>query len=559
MKRGGLAELEKVKQNRLYDRHEGISLRNVPSSMPSFVCAKAGLGRLMNYLGAVRLPLLALPLLVLFSCNKAAQPSAKSGQTAADEMGSDLVPPEDMAGESVDDAKSSPLVLPTSFGRRTGDLDEMVKERRIRALLVINPIGFFYSHGKPKGMTYEMLEQLQRYVNKKLNTELGVKITFIPLRPDELGPALRGGIGDVVADDVVITPGRQRNFAFTTPTMTGVDHIIVTGKELANVHSFDDLVGKDIYVNPLTAAYDSLTKISEERAKAGKPPLSIKAADRNLLEDDLVEMVNGGLIPATVAMQHRAALWAQVLPNIKLHPQMVVSNDGQLAWVVRKNNPELKNLLDEFIEKHKEGTAFGNILLRRYLKNTKWVRNSTSAQEMKKFSKYVEYFNKYGSQYSFDYLMLMAQGYQESLLDQGKKSRSGAVGIMQVIPKYASAAPINVRDVSKADQNILAGVRMLNNIVTSYFADPAIDDVNRTLFTFASYNAGPTRIVHLREQAAQEGLNPNKWFGNVELGVARNVGEETVTYVDNIYKYYVAYKLAAESQADRARSKSNRN
>jgi len=178
---------------------------------------------------------------------------------------------------------------------------------------------------------------------------------------------------------------------------------------------------------------------------------------------------------------------------------------------------------------------------------------------MKKFAEYVEYFKKYGSQYKFDYLMLIAQGYQESLLDQQARSPTGAVGIMQVIPKYASAAPINVPDVGKADKNILAGVRMLNNIVTNYFEDPAIDDVNRTLFTFASYNAGPNRIGRLRKQALNDGLNPNKWFGNVELEVARNIGEETVTYVDNIYKYYVAYKLAAGNQAERARSKVNAN
>jgi membrane-bound lytic murein transglycosylase MltF len=511
------------------------------------------------------LALLALSLFCSLSCNKKTDEPSSTGetptsvapaqpvQTAADEMGSDVVPPEDISSETVRDAKSGPLVLPASFGRRTGDLDEMVKDRRIRALVVINPIGFFYSNGKPKGMTYEMLESLQTYVNKKLKTgTFDVKITFMPLRPDELGLALRSGIGDVIANGVVITPGRQKNFAFTIPTKTDVTHVVVTGKGLSNARGLDGLVGVDIYVNPLTAAYDKLTKINEDRSKDGKQPLSVKAADKNLLEDDLVEMVNAELIPATAAMQHRAALWAQVLPNIELHPEMIVADDGELAWVVRKQNPELKKLLNEFIEKHGEGTTFGNILLRRYLQNTKWVRNSTSAQEMKKFSEYVEYFKKYGAQYSFDYLILMAQGYQESLLDQQKRSPAGAVGIMQVIPKYAAASPINVPDVSKADKNILAGVRMLNNIVTNYFDDPAIDQVNRTLFTFASYNAGPSRIVRLRKQAAEEGLNPNKWFGNVELEVARDVGQETVSYVDNIYKYYVAYKLAAEKKKNAA-------
>ena len=116
-------------------------------------------------------------------------------------------------------------------------------------------------------------------------------------------------------------------------------------------------------------------------------------------------------------------------------------------------------------------------------------------------------------------------------------------------------SPSTFQTYDKADKNILAGVRMLNNIVTRYFDDPAIDDVNRTLFTFASYNAGPNRIERLRKQAADEGLNPNKWFGNVELEVAKDIGEETVTYVDNIYKYYVAYKLAAEQEQIRKASK----
>jgi membrane-bound lytic murein transglycosylase MltF len=353
-------------------------------------------------------------------------------------------------------------------------------------------------------------------------------------------------VGDVIAQDLWITPQRQESYSFTTPTRSNVTNIVVTGKELASAESFDDLVGKDIYVNPLATSYDALKKISEERVKSGKAALSVKAADKNLLEDDLIEMANAGLIPATVAMQHRAVLWEQILPNVKLHPAMVVASQGRLGWVVRKNNPELKKLLDEFIEEHGEGTSFGNILLRRYLQNTKWIKDSTSTGEMRKFARYLEYFKKYSAEYNFDYLMITAQGYQESMLDQNKKSPQGAVGIMQVIPRYAAAKPINVPDIRKADKNILAGVRMLNHIVTTYFDDPAIDQVNRTLFTFASYNAGPNRIARLRKQAADEGLNPNKWFGNVELEVAKDVGEETVTYVDNIYKYYVAYKLTAE-------------
>jgi len=213
-------------------------------------------------------------------------------------------------------------------------------------------------------------------------------------------------------------------------------------------------------------------------------------------------------------------------------------------------------LVDEFAQTHAVGTSFGNTLLRRYLQNTKWIKDSTSSSEIQKFDEYVQYFKKYASEYNFDYLMLAAQGYQESLLDQSRKSRVGAVGIMQVMPKLAAAHPVDVPNVNNADANIHAGVKMMRNIADTYFNDPAIDPVNKTLFIFASYNAGPNRIVRLRKKAQADGLDPNKWFGNVELEVAKDVGQETVNYVSNIYKYYVAYKLAAQDKQQRMASAS---
>ncbi len=502
-------------------------------------------------IGRVVLAALALTLLFSSGCKKqnnapkqaeTAKPATTETTPGASETS--LLPPETATGED------KALMLPTSFPRHTGDLDAMLKARNLRALVLINPISFFYQNGKPHGIMYEALEELERFVNKKYKTgTLKVKVTFIPMSPDELAEALNQGVGDFVAHGIIITPAREEKYAFTVPIQSDVTDIVVTGSELANATSFDDLVGKDIYANPLTERYAELQALNAQRVKDGKAPLTVKASDKNLLEDDLVEMVNAGLIPATVTSKPRAELWAQVLPTLKPHPEMVLGSAHDVGWVMRKNNPELKKLLDEFVETHKAGTSFGNTLLRRYLQNTKWIRNSTSTEEMKKFESYVQYFKKYSDEYNFDYLMIAAQGYQESLLDQNRRSPVGAVGIMQVMPRYAAAKPINVPNVSTADQNILAGVRMLRNIADTYFNDPAIDPVNKTLFTFASYNAGPNRIVRLRKKAAADGLDPNKWFGNVELEVAEDIGQETVSYVSNIYKYYVAYKLTqAEAQ-----------
>jgi membrane-bound lytic murein transglycosylase MltF len=500
---------------------------------------------------AFLLPLLALFPLIACGKKEAAPPAVKTEQAQQP-----APPAEPVSSPDIPPAPSSSVELPKAFGRRTGDLDEMVKGRNIRALVLINPIGFFYSKGQPKGVMYEALEGFQKFVNQKLKTgKLNVKVTFIPMRVDQIEAALTEGVGDLIAHGIVVTPDREKRVAFSTPIMTDVTQIVVTGPNFGPVSSLAELGGKEVYVNPLTTNYENLQKANEGLKKDGKTPIVIKAADKNLMDDDLVQMVNAGLIPATVTTKQRAALWSQVLTHIQPHPDLVIASGGQLVWVMRKDNPQLKQLVDEFIASHSVGTSFGNTLLRRYLQNTKWVKDSTSGEEMKKFQTNLELFQKYAGEYDFDYLMIAAQGYQESLLDQSKKNPSGAVGIMQVIPKYAAASPINIPSVGTADNNIHAGVKMLRNIDDTYFNDPKITPLNKTLFVFASYNAGPNRIVRLRKQAADMGLDPNVWFGNVELVAAKDIGQETVTYVSNIYKYYVAYKLAIEQRQIREKAK----
>jgi len=312
------------------------------------------------------------------------------------------------------------------------------------------------------------------------------------------------------------------------------------------VKSLDDLSGKEIFVNPLAVYPESLLHLNKSLESKGKKPVVIRSADKNLGDEDLLEMVNAGLLPATVTINLRAQFWAKVFDHLHLCSECVLSNEEQLAWAMRKDSPKLKKFVDEFVESHREGTSFGNTLLRRYLQSTKWVKNVTTDAEMRKFRLYVDFFKKYAAQYDFDYLMLVALGYQESGLNQDRRNPTGALGIMQVIPQYAAASPIDIPSVDTAEPNIHAGTKMLREIEDSYFKDQRLDALNKTLFTFASYNAGPVRIADLRKEAQREGLNPDVWFENVEFVVAREIGQETVRYVSNIYKYYVAYKLVLE-------------
>ncbi len=436
--------------------------------------------------------------------------------------------------------------LPVDFERHTGDLDAMVKRGNIRALVLYSHTGFFYVNGRPQGIYYEALHAFEQFVNQKLHSRKHIQVTFIPMRPEQIEAALTQGVGDLIAYGVVVTPEREQRVAFSIPIQTDVKQIVVGGKKFGAISSLDDLSGKKIFVNPLTAYDQSLEKVNKTLQSQGKAPILIEAADKNLVDEDLMEMVNAGLLPATVTLAERANLWSQVLPNITPYPKVVIGSEGDLAWAMRKNNPQLTQLVDQFVKTRAEGTSFGNTLIREYLQSGSQLRDATSESQIKKFNALVAFFKRYASQYSFDYLMIVAQGYQESMLEQSARSPGGAVGIMQIKPSTAAAAPISIPDIGTAENNIHAGIKILRNIADNYFSDPTIDPTDRLLFTFAAYNAGPNRIAAIRKTAPAQGLDPNKWFGNVELLVDRDVGPITVQYVSNIYKYYVAYRLVVQ-------------
>ena len=215
-------------------------------------------------------------------------------------------------------------------------------------------------------------------------------------------------------------------------------------------------------------------------------------------------------------------------------------------WIRRQ-----RRQLDEFVVGHSKGTAFGNTLLKRYLRDNKWVKAATAQSERKNYLQVVDLFKKYGDQYDIPYLLMIAQAYQESQLNQNARSPVGALGIMQIKPDTAAGNPINIKQIEQLDNNIHAGVKYVRFIFDRYYKDAPMTILNKVLFSFASYNAGPARIAHLREKAAARGLDPDVWFKNVELIAAREIGRETVQYVSNIYKYYLAYKaLNMENKSD---------
>jgi membrane-bound lytic murein transglycosylase MltF len=436
-----------------------------------------------------------------------------------------------------------------------GDLDGLVERRYIRALVLYNKTGFFYDGPQPRGISYEGLKEFENFLNKKLNTgKTPVYMVFIPVSREDGLKRLADGRGDIAVANIPIIPETQKFADFSDPVRDQAKEIVVTGPSAPPIASLDDLAGKEVFVRKASRYWPNLARLNEEFKKTGKPEITLKEADPNLEDEDLLNMVAAGVVGITVMDDLVAGLWSQVFEGLNVRKDIQIGSDDQIGWAVQKGTPKFLALVNEFVKDHKMGTSFGNTVLLRYLKDTKWAKNNAEPTEMEKYKAAVALFRKYATQYDFDWLMIAAQAYQESTIDQSKASPAGAYGVMQIKPSTAEGNPINIFDTrTKMENNINAGVKYLDYITNTNFKDAKFDKMNRSLFAFAAYNAGPARVSQLRKKAEAEGLDPNVWFNNVELIAAREIGPETVTYVSNILKYYVAYKMFADLKTTKKR------
>jgi membrane-bound lytic murein transglycosylase MltF len=435
-----------------------------------------------------------------------------------------------------------------------GDLDGMIARHFIRVLVVPSKTFYFMDKGVQRGSTYDLVRQFEDDLNKKLARQkklgqknLKVRVAFVPVGRSRLAEALTSGRGDIAVAGITITEYGKQLVDFSAPLYTGMNEVVVSAPGVPAVNSAEELSGKEVFVRKISSYNDALITLNQRLAVQKKPPVVIKEASEYLEDEDLIEMVNAGLIPMTIIKAPVAKFWKQVFPQITVNEQAAVRTGGELAWAIRKNSPQLKAAVDDFAKRNGKGTTIGNTILARYYGSANYVKNAASEGERKKFAALVGYFQKYGDKYDMDWLLMAAQGYQESQLNQQAKSQVGAIGVMQVMP--ATGKEMKVGDITQTEANIHAGVKYMRWVIDQYYADEPMTKLNKALFAFASYNAGAGRIAGLRKEAVRRGLDPNVWFQNVEYVAAEKIGAETVTYVANIFKYYVAYRLIMDEKA----------
>ena len=427
------------------------------------------------------------------------------------------------------------------------DLPGLLQKKYIRVLTTVNRTNFFVSDGHLVGYEYSLLKEYEKFLNKQINRkDLQVVLDFILVARDELIPKLVNGYGDIAAAGLTITAERKKKVSFTKPYLTGVKEVVVTSKGGFYPQNCNDLSGKKVYVRKSSSYYQSLIDLNERFLKENKRPAQIINLSEEIETESILEMINSGAIGITVADSHIAKVWSQVLKNIEIHENVTLRSGSLLAWMVSKNNPQLLSSLNEFIKTHKKGTLLGNIYFKRYYQNANKLKNPIEIEAWQQLKQYKEVIKRYAAKYDFDWMLILAMAFQESGLDHTRKSKAGAVGIMQILPSTARDKKIGIKNVDKLENNVHAGVKYLDFLRDHYFSNEEISPRDQIRMSLAAYNAGPAKIRKVRNLAEKMGLNKNRWFRNVELAALRIIGQETVRYVSNINKYYVLYQTLLE-------------
>jgi len=433
-----------------------------------------------------------------------------------------------------------------------GDLDAMRKRGFIRVLVSYNRTNFFLTGAgdehvgvAAKGFEHAFMEQYRKFVNRKLShRQPPLQMVYVPVAFDRLLAALNQGEGDIVAAGVTVTDQRASKVAFSRPYLSNVSEVLVTHGDVVGIDTLADLSGRRIPVVRGSSYAKHLDELSDRLKQQGMAPIVVEQAAASLETEDMLELVNAGALTMTVADDHLARLWVGVLPNIKVRNDLAINQGGELAWAVRKDNPALLKSLNRFVGANRKGTLVGNILFQRFYRDRRWVSNPTGNSGRVKLKKLAGLFRKYAKRYGFEWMLLAAQAYQESGLVHSARSHKGAVGIMQIKPATARDKHVAINNINQLEPNIHAGVKYLAFLRDRYFSGPQFSDEDKVYFALAAYNAGPGAVRKMRAHARQMGLNPNRWFGQVELAALRHIGTETVTYVRNILKYSTAYKLS---------------
>ena len=423
---------------------------------------------------------------------------------------------------------------------RYGDLSEIRENGVLRLITRNSAATFFLWRGEQIGFEYELLREFAG--RQKLHLEV-----VIAPRHASLFDMLERGAGDVAAASLPSDLALHRPGVVMTRPFNYVNDYLVARHDDDSILAIEDLAGRAVTVRRSSAHWQTLERLREAGLK-----LDIAPAPENAETETLIAAVGEGRLDLTVAPSHVLDLELGYRTDVR--KAFTLRGPVALGWGVRRENPQLLAALDEFLDKEYRGLFF-NVVYQKYFENPIRMRlhrkDRVDHEHADGLSPYDVLVKREADAHGFDWQLIVAQMYQESRFNPRVKSPAGAIGLMQLLPR--TAREFGVRNLRDPEQSIHAGVAYLAWLHSRLESELTVKD--RIWFALAAYNAGFGHVRDARQLARQRGLDPNRWFDNVEEamrllskrayyrdaphGYVR--GREVVKYVREIRERYRSY------------------
>lgn len=415
--------------------------------------------------------------------------------------------------------------------------EQMRARGEIRMAMPYGRTSYVDARGHILGFSPELARYLGDFLSTKYKKR--IKIEIVPIVAGQLLNTLDRYQADFAVDYFQEYKERPSLAAYAVYDHTrSEDHIVVSRKNSSPLNRLEDLSGQTVCVGHLTRS-NLLDEINEKLPKDKQ--IHIFKDDLILSDEDLLQMLDAGLIEHIWVARWKAKLWQPVLSNIQLNEATVRSGVTPSDLIVHQSNRDLANDILEFAVSPDLEKALQIYRTRDFQYRKNALKNPVAKAEWQRFESMHEFFRQFGHQERLDPLFLAGLGFQESALNQSAQSPMGAIGVMQLLP--GTGASMGVGNIYELKPNIHAGAKYMNSLLYALSLDQALPDAERAFFAVAAYNAGPNNIRKARELAAKMGFDPNRWFFHVEMATAKLVGSETFLYVRNVYKYYITYDV----------------
>jgi len=465
--------------------------------------------------------------------------------------------PSEVSGTSGEAASAPPepeqaaqLPLGSHVGERyTASLESVVERRFLRVLTSRNSFDYFIYRGQPGGYQFEMVRAFTGFLNSrhiKGPNQLKIQFELIPVSHDQLIPMLLAGKADMIAARLTITSERAAELRFSIPYRR-VDELLVTRQGVEVPSTLEGLSGRRVAIRRTSSYTSSLEGLNEQLRSQGKPPIRVDFVDEALETEKILALVARGRFEFSVADSIVAETAAAIHPELRVLTNPKLRAGGELAWA---SHPAASVLVDEmnaFLPRYQHGSLQGNVAIGKYFQNISALRGRLDPNDPAGLSRHDDQIKRYAKDFGFDWRLMVSVAYQESRFDQAARNRSGAVGVFQIKPETAAEPYIDLPNVAgpeNAGNNIHAGIKYLAWIKGRYFdVVPEMRERDRVRMALAAYNAGPRTLINARRRAEKLGLDPLRWFRNVELALLDMRKPEPVKYVSEINQRYVSYMV----------------